>query len=659
MKPGVCMRPIAMIMAVTIAAPATAQTAKTTIQQDFEAATALHDAGKYAEAVKAWQALEPRVARNVRTRALVRVRKSDSLVRQGRYEDAAVAARAGLSELPATDDTLREDRFLALMTVGNAALYELDYATGAGAYRDAESIAKTDAEKLTVLTFLVRAETFTDPQAGLATLRRLDALVAKTKVDPTSLGLVKIAASELYLNLGRFGDAGNAGRIAVKALGGLTLRVNQADIAARWNTALAALKLGKDEEARQYLAYTGAGRTGKGGFSRPVQLAPPDCGGEAGILPDDVAVIEFSVGANGAVTNSVPVYSSGRGEVAIAFARAAREWSWTPEQMTELPAFFRTRTRVELRCTSAFQRPSVISLMTDSLREWLAGKGVTMPDAVRGAAASLPRDRERLAAEESRVGADGLALVPVLYALASNPTLPNSEANVFARRGVAIADKHAPSPLASLALNYRVHVTQDLQRDWGEAYVKWLEGAVASPVYIADSEARAGALLLLADTLRKSMPDRSRQAVSSVADDSRLPANHPFKVGALIRIASLENAKGNLAGARAAFDRSGLDARQCALLDAPPMLLKTGASSGDFPMEAVRWGFEGWTLVESDVAANGKVQNPRVIASYPPFVFSKAGASMTTGMRFAPSYRPDGGVGCGALPIPIRFQLQK
>jgi hypothetical protein len=77
----------------------------------------------------------------------------------------------------------------------------------------------------------------------------------------------------------------------------------------------------------------------------------------------------------------------------------------------------------------------------------------------------------------------------------------------------------------------------------------------------------------------------------------------------------------------------------------------------DFPHEAMRWGFEGWTRLQYDVTAEGKAANVRPIISYPPFVFSEAGTAILEGARFSKSYRPDGGLGCGGDVSGVRFQM--
>ena len=151
--------------------------------------------------------------------------------------------------------------------------------------------------------------------------------------------------------------------------------------------------------------------------------------------------------------------------------------------------------------------------------------------------------------------------------------------------------------------------------------------------------------------------DAGRAHLQTVAGDTRLAANDSLKVGALIRLASLEQQAGKAELARAAFAQSGLSADQCALLDKTPKLLSAGNHSSAFPMEAARWGFEGWVQTEYDILASGSTRSVRAILSYPPFVFSSAGEKVFNTARFEKTFRPDGALGCGAQPGRVRFEM--
>jgi hypothetical protein len=384
----------------------------------------------------------------------------------------------------------------------------------------------------------------------------------------------------------------------------------------------------------------------------------PECGGDAALRPEDAAVVEFRVGDDGRVIESLPVYAAGGGEAALAFARAARDWSWTPEEAKKLPPFFRYSARVELRCSTAFERPSVANYLDQDLGAWLTGKGVKLPPPLTGGdVAVLPRLRERLDAEQTAAGADALQLAPTLIAIAENAVSGREESNRMASRALAILTANHAPPVARLAAERLVWETEAAESWKASDYARAVEPRLADPAYASDPEARAAIRLLVADRLVAHDRDRAEGLLRPVAEDGTLAANDPLKVGALVRLASIAVAEGHPDAARAAFDKTGLSADQCALLDAKPHMVATNSGSSDFPAEAARWGFEGWTQLQYDVTADGKTENVRAIVSYPPFVFSKAGTTVLKGARFSKSYRPDGGLGCGGDEGRVRFQM--
>ena len=110
---------------------------------------------------------------------------------------------------------------------------------------------------------------------------------------------------------------------------------------------------------------------------------------------------------------------------------------------------------------------------------------------------------------------------------------------------------------------------------------------------------------------------------------------------------------------RGLFLGFALTATQCSLLDAPPRRKALGVSDNDFPVEAMRWGFEGWVQLEFDLTADGKTTNVRPVVAYPPFVFEQAAKKATERSRYEQTFRPDGSLGCGGLDWRIRFAFPR
>ncbi|MDO9489146.1 MAG: energy transducer TonB [Sphingomonadaceae bacterium] len=159
----------------------------------------------------------------------------------------------------------------------------------------------------------------------------------------------------IYLNRGRFETALDWFQKALEAAGGLTKSVTIADTRIRGDMALVAHLLNREQFVARYLASSGAGQGNVNievGASTPL----PQCGSATGIAPDDMAIVEFAIAANGGATNVAPVYAT-RPETADDFARAVAAWSWSPDAAAKLDSFWRQSVRVELRCLNGPELP--------------------------------------------------------------------------------------------------------------------------------------------------------------------------------------------------------------------------------------------------------------------------------------------------------------
>lgn len=645
----------AVLATVPMLASADVTPPQQTIQQAFDAATELLDGGKYADALTAWDKLEPRVTSKPRSLALVRLRKGLTLDRLDRRDEAVASIRAALGVLPANDPTMRADRLEGFNLLGKVAETSLDYATAADNYRQAEALAATPAEHLATLRGLIETETFVDSDAAVADFSRVHQWLADPSIDNSARAELKRVESQLLLNRGNFAGARTAAGEGVKLLGGLTSKTDLNDVAARSNYAIAAMMLGKREDAREYMAYTGAGRVPTGLFDPAVQMTSPDCGGDSDLRPDDMAVVEFSIGEDGTIILASPVYASRGGKVALQFTRAVRGWSWTPEQVKALPAFFRYRARVELRCSTEFPKPSLLDYLDKSLTKWLDQRGIDTPLKRDGADAALvAAERKELADLEKAKGADSLALVPMLHVLSRNTVVNLEESAGFAQRESAILMANKAPAIARLSADLRVWQGKNSDSWGGRRYFRILDAAASSEPYADDPEARAVLRLMMSDAARAFDKERSLALLDQVATEAALPAEDGFKVGALIRKASILAQRGDLAAAKAVYAQTGTTADQCSLIDSSPRFLGAG---GVFPDEAKAWGFEGWVSVQFDVGADGRTINQRAVISYPPFIFTEAGDFTLKTARYEKAFRPDGGIGCGGITQRVRFTM--
>ncbi len=623
-----------------------------TLQQAFEAAADLDEKGTPEARLAAWEALERRAGKNQRNAALFRIRKAGALIALDRLDNAIAATRSGLAALPAGDPTLAGDRASAWLTLAQIAQQSLDYAGAAAAFHKAEDSSDLPSFRLSAWIGLYATEPYVDPKAAAATVARVTPLAAAMKLDSKVRGKLARYDAERLLNLGEFGGAETRAKEAVALLGGLTERTFIDDVPPRSDVAIAALLTGDAEEAQRYMAYTGAGHTPHGSFDPAVQMVPPDCGGDSGLKPNDAAVIEFTVGEDGRVIASQPVYAAGGGAAALEFARAARNWSWTAEQFKALPPFYRVQTRVEMRCSTAFERPGIGAFLDGELGTWLADQGASLPPMIEGSDAdALPRLRAGLAAEQAKSGASSLATVGWLRQIARSSVSTREETNADAARALAILASHQAPRLVRLGLQLTEWESRSADSGRRNKSRTIVETALADPGNASDPEVRTALRIVLAD-LTKPKDPRAIAPLRAVQADAQVDHKGALWIAAMARLASLEQTAGNAQAAQRAFDESGLTAEQCALVDSAPKLIH---ASGTYPNDALKWGFDGWATVQYDVTADGRTTNARTVVAYPPFIFSKAAETGIAGAQYTKSYRPDGGLGCGGTSSRYRF----
>lgn len=623
------------------------------LQQEFDAASAAEAAGDCKTAIPLFEALEqrPAVKPGSLPAATIAVRKGKCLIREGRTSDGEAAIAAGLPRLIAAGADLKADVATAYQSLGYAAYDRSDFAQAKENFLNARAQQVRELN-ITILAGLIKAVSFDPGPEPLAYADEGIGLAATTQ--PRSKNLEAAFHSlkgRILLNRGETEAAFAEHKTALTLSGGLTSQTTLDEAAMRGNLALAALLLGSKDDARKYMAYTGAGRISASPFASGVSMSPPECGEETGLRPEDFAVVEFGLAEDGSVSYASTVYSLGGPAVAAAFARAVKEWYWQPEALAKIPVFYRAATRLELRCTTAGgPAPGLMKPLIDRFGQWampllnlpegqdrsemiatLRRKIGEMPgqgDTPQIAAAGL------LAIADPRINAETVTMIDSALASTAKAPVPTEAVNTL--RILRLAS----SPFAKVrGSNTR------LGRFDRQSIVSLLQDPAVSRDPIA-----ANTLRLMADAKQTGL---AREA----ADDQRLPSHHPLRQLALLTLANQAAAAGDLAGAQTMFARTGLTEQQCALIGPKPTLRRTGANSSDFPQEAMMYGFEGWVRLEFDILADGKTANARSIIAYPPFVFVDAAKGMTRDVLYEASFRPAGGPACSANGETIRFIL--
>ncbi len=626
-----------------------------TIQQQFDAGTAASDAQDWAKALTIYTALETRLAssKTPRSLAIVRLRKGTLLFRFKRIDESETAILAALEKLPADDASLREDRAQGLFALADIAESRYDYAGSVAQFRAALATSDSTNWKVITLSRMVAIGIFVDPEQALADSDTLLAVIGKeADAKPAWLGVAHNLRGRVLLNQGRFAEAKTEIDLAIKLFGGNGYgKIDFNDVAARSDAAITAIKLGDRKLARDYLSRAGAAMQSDQGFALGKDMGPPACGGADGPKPDDVAVIELQIAEDGSVNYARPIYFSGKPQAALDFAKQVSTWSWSADELKQVQAFFRLQTRIEMRCTTVFNRPSPITMLLPSMEKWTVAKSLEdkistqLPDAK-----ALARDKALLTQLTTSDGATSLKLLPVLYRMRFNSVLPLKESVAISEQSLKIVRAaSAPAPVIALFELDRANLLNGfVSKPWSAKLQQSMDALLNDPVISGNLEANGAVSVTYFDQLpiteRKT---KGRALLRAVIDDKTRSANDPFRVAALIRMANLEFDSGNADAARAAYAETGLSGQQCALVDAQPRQTGGTIRDADYPNDALMAGFSGWTVTEFDIAADGATLNQRALISFPPFIFGDPTAARIKTFRYEQSYRPAGGLGCG------------
>ena len=649
------------LVASTPAAAAASPSGPHTLQQDFDEASAEASAGNCESAITKFDALgrNPKIRPGSLPAAAIAVRKGICVIKLGLADADETSMRSGLAVLEKAGSGFDIDVADGWSALGDAAFWRYDYAEATAAYKN--GLTRLEGKyRLKLLGKLARSTAFDgDAEALSYADESIKLISAMSKPDKNSLAAYHTLHARTLLNQGNVEEAYKELKTALSLSGGLTRRTTLDEVALRSDLAMAAMLVGRKDDARLYLAYTGAGRIEKSPFTGAVSMNPPLCGEETGLRPDDVAVVEFRIADDGTVASAQTVYTRGGPAVATAFSRAVSEWYWKPEDIKAIPPFYRLLTRVELRCSNVLgDGPGVMGPLRARFFRW-ASRRLPSVDAIpdTGSAkfqeilqilhrsASLPDDMIRIAAlgslayAEPASGSKRVALADEALGLTAKTPVPQEVVN-WLRIVRLLASTSDKSRRSRGDLNDLLTLAED-------------------PLMSKDA--------LAADTLRLKaargwMTTKLKEApalLNEVAQDDRLPPHHPLRQLAWLDLAGKAAEDGNRTAAQGYFSQTGLTNEQCALLGEAPTLKRSNVSSSDYPTEALMMGFEGWVQTEYDIMTDGRTTNARAIIVYPPLIFAKAAAGMTEDLRYDVSFRPGSSLACSANRETIKFVIPR
>jgi hypothetical protein len=669
------------IIALSIAAPAAAAT---TIQQDFDAAQALLDAGKAAEARTAFATLLTRFSPTSRGKAasLVRARLGNVMLATGDADAAEPMLVAALPGLTGTAESDVAERGVTAFDLGRAREItgRLDSATNS--YRAAlasRAFAPGSAEDIAARVALARASIWSKP-AEARTL--LDALLT---LPPETFGknkdqraLLETLRGRVELNDNQPAEAKRWFTIAARTAGGATTTsVSVADVRIRGDLALANFKLGKMDEVQKFVALSGAGQLLSEGLATASEMPLPGCAPLTGLAPDAVAVVEFSIADDGRTTGVTPVYASrGTGAATgdadegpeVLFAQAVRDWSWASERLAKLDPFWRQAIRVELRCfTTRADNSVVVGSFAADNKDWIDAQGLEpLPEFTGSSAVRLPQIRAEIQRREAKYAAQSPQLLRAVSALSTNGAAPMAERSAARARfrDLAIANKAPESVILIARMQELYWQASDAKRS-AEMYRRVRDGYAA---LLAEQEAAGrGATriamyirLQLAEVLDELKATAAEQAMLDPivsAPEALLPANDPIRIAALLRVSNLAAAARDTASAATALAATGLSPEQCALVDVRPQAINKSITEKAFPALAIGWHTGGFARVGYDITADGATTNVRTITASPPFIFGPGTEKAIAKFRYQPVLRPGNSIGCSGSEFLQRFRV--
>ena len=653
-----------VILAIMLAAspPAVADTTPPgprTLQQDFDDASTDAAVGNCQSAIAKFEALKRsnKVKSGSLPAAAIAVREGICAIRLESVDTDEAAIQAGLAVLDKAGSSFDIDIADGWTALGDAAFRRYDYAGAANAYKIALARQKGES-RLPALAKLAKATAFDGNTESLTAADEAIKIISATpKPSKDALAAYHTLHARALLNQGNAEEAYKELKTALSLSGGLTNRTTLSEVSLRGDLAMAAMLVNKKDDARLYLAYTGAGRIQKSSFNRAVLMNPPLCGEETGLRPEDFAVVEFSITDNGTVSSAQTVYSRGGPAVAATFGRAVSEWYWKPEDIGAIPAFYRVLTRVELRCSNVLDSgPGVMGPLRERFLSWAT------PLLPLAATADIGDTRLREILHHYVDGSaksqdDAVRMAALGWLAYADP--------VSAQKRVAMADD-------ALTLASKISVPQEVVT-W--LRIIWLKASAEEKRYANSEDLKAALALaddpaiandaLAADTLRLlaargRMTTKLKEAptlLAKVAQDDRLPPHHPLRQLAWLDLAGKAAADGNRAAAQDDFNHTGLTDEQCALLGEAPALKRSNVGSNDYPTDALMMGFEGWVQTEYDIRTDGKTTSVRPIIAYPPLIFVDAATGMAKGLQYDVSFRPGSSLACSANRQTFNFNI--
>lgn len=614
-----------------------------TPQQAYDQANADFKKNDWAAAIRGFAALVEPASDRPMSRSQANIHAMLARAYAAHHEIDNAQREAGLARKGLTPE---DDVQLGLvwLAIGDAHWLELANVEATDAYEMA--VAAAERAKHPILIARARIDLASSlmtvqPDRAAALLDAVLAAPEVTSASPIWQAQINDLRGRASLNAGQAKEARSFLDKAIKLSGGVGgTKVNLAQVGIRADAAIDAVLTGRNEDAAKYLTYTGAGHLPSEEWNTGLG-DPPVCGDASGVTPLDTAVVEFSIGEDGRVTDANPVYSSRPGTVGVSFARAVSHWKWNPERITALPPFWRRMVRIEMRCLS---RPNPEKLGAPFLQqtiEWLSHMNVAREDLAPLIDGYIPRDDPRLQSED-------LHAIPALFARLAIETDQKRSDAIAQRLWAALERTNAPAVPRAVALTMK-RGTPGFH-SWSSEQVR-VKAANLELLERTDPRTAAVAWLALEYAIALETNGRFKDAVPVLDRVLAFPPDvlgehDPVRDVAVLHLAALKRRAGDVVAADAQVNAAGLTRAQCMLFDVRPVATSQGTSASDFPDDARRWGFDGFVREAFDINAAGQVENVRAIIAYPPFIFRSSADHAVSRFKYLAPVVDGGAAGC-------------
>jgi len=376
-------------------------------QEIYNAAQNAFDKGDWGAAISGFERVaKPDTGAPIsHAQAIIRARLAQAYAKSGDPDPALASAQIALKGLSPDDAYERVSMWLS---IANAKRLQSNMTEAVEYYdkviRETSDPSESDFNTSAQIGKGLALITVNPEAAGGIFTSLIPRIAVDSPAAKLNLAQLQDYIGRTLLNAGKLREALTMLKLAGTTTGGMnTTRINYTQLAIRGDAAIAAQLLKDSDTAREYLAYTGAGHLPSDEWTRGIG-SPPVCNPDGGLKPDDVAVVEFSIAADGHVIGAAPIYASRAGDTGATFAKAVMEWRWNPEKLAKLEAFWRNSVRLELRCVSRPKPQDMSVPFRRQFIQWIREKG---PDADTEA---LER-RGYIAATDARLETDSVGSI--------------------------------------------------------------------------------------------------------------------------------------------------------------------------------------------------------------------------------------------------------